>query len=132
MSNVVKFKDYLPPRPRQQRRKRQKSQYELYPLPFFNRKTRCTWDVKPTGDYVADCETGRAFALQFLKTCDGTHGWTNLLAHIASDMISAGLEGPAFADGSQSPGGIVIGFMSAIGDALALFWHEHHPPAPAS
>ena len=132
MSNVVQLKDYLPPRPRQQRRKRQKSQYELYPLPFLNGKTRCCWDVKPTDDYGADCETGRAYALQFLKTCDGTHGWTNLLANIASDMISAGPQEPPLPGGFQNPGGIVIGFMSVIGDALALFWHEHHSTAPAS
>jgi hypothetical protein len=27
------------------------------PLPFFNDKDHCTWDVKPTGDYAAGCET---------------------------------------------------------------------------
>jgi hypothetical protein len=27
-------------------------------LPFFNDKDHCTSDVKPTGDYAADCETG--------------------------------------------------------------------------
>jgi hypothetical protein len=131
MSNVVQFKDYLPPRPRQQRRKRQKSQYELYPLPFFNRKTRCTWDVKPTGDYVADCKTGNDYGLQFLKSCDGTVGWTSLLAQIVSDMIKAGPQGTTFADGSQNPGGLVIGFMSVIGKAAAFhYWQEHHSPAP--
>jgi hypothetical protein len=132
MSNVVKFKDYLPPPPRRQRRKRQKSQYELYPLPFFNRKTRCTWDVKPTGDYVTDCETGKAYALEFLKSCDGTVGWTSLLPQIVSDMISAGPQEPPLPGGFQNPGGIVIGFMSVIGKAAAFPWLAHHSPAPAS
>jgi hypothetical protein len=45
-------------RPRR-KRQRQKSQYELYPLPFFNRDACCTWDVRPTGDYTADCKTGQ-------------------------------------------------------------------------
>ena len=97
MSNVVRLKGYLaPPRPRRQR---QKSQYERYPMPFFNRKTRCTWDVKPTGDYFADCETGKAYALEFLKSCDGTVGWTSLLPQIASDMISAGPQEPPLPGG---------------------------------
>jgi hypothetical protein len=30
------------------------------------------WDVTPTGAYTADCETGEAFGIEFLKTCDGT------------------------------------------------------------
>ena len=103
MSNVVRLKGYLaPPRPRRQR---QKSQYERYPMPFFNRKTRCTWDVKPTGDYFADCETGKAYALEFLKSCDGTVGWTSLLPQIASDMISAGPQEPPLPGGFQNPGG---------------------------
>ncbi len=39
-NNVVELKDYQPPPPRIQ------SQYELYPLPFFNAVgTGCTWDV---------------------------------------------------------------------------------------
>lgn len=61
-SNVVRIKDYLPPNPQRRRRVRQKSQYELYPLPFFSAEKRSTWDVTPTGDYTADCETGTAYA----------------------------------------------------------------------
>ena len=58
-SNIVQIKDYLPlpsPPPRQ------KSQYERFPLPFFNAEASCTWDVKPTGNYGEDCETGEASA----------------------------------------------------------------------
>ena len=50
-------KKYLAPRPRQ------KSQYDRYPLPFFSADARCTWDVTPTGNDTADCETGTAYAL---------------------------------------------------------------------
>jgi len=111
-SNVVRIKNYLPARPRQ------KSQYELYPLPFFNAKTRCTWNVTPTGNYGADFETGRAYAIEFLKSCDGTIGWSSLLSNIVADMIRAGPKGRVFADGHHSAGGIVIGFTSTIGEAL--------------
>jgi hypothetical protein len=90
------------------KRPKQKSQYELYPLPFFNGKERCTWDVKPTGNYGADCETGEAYAIEFLKTCDNSYGWASLMQSITSDMIRAG-----------SKNGIVIGFMGVIGSALA-------------
>jgi hypothetical protein len=101
---IVRLDDY---RPRPKRRK-QKSLYELYPMPFFNRKKRCTWDISPTGNYAADCETGKAFAIEFLKSCDKTNGWASLMASITSDMIRAG--------GERS--GIVVGFMSVIGRAL--------------
>jgi hypothetical protein len=73
-----------------QKRAKQKSQYELYPSLFFNRKDRCTWDVKPTGNYTADCEMGLAYAIEFLKTCDKTNGWASLLQSITADMIRAG------------------------------------------
>jgi hypothetical protein len=41
------------------------SLWEKYPLPFFNRDARKTWDVKPTGNYTADCKTGRQYAIAF-------------------------------------------------------------------
>jgi hypothetical protein len=67
--------------------------YDLYPLPFFNRETRNTWDVSPTGDYRADCETGRAYAIEFLKTCDGSIGWSALLSPIVASMIGVAPDG---------------------------------------
>ena len=94
-----------------------KSQYERYPLPFFNRKRRCTWDVMPSGDYSADCETGRAFAIEFLKSCDGTVGWASLMSCIVTDMIDAGID-ERWPHGAPSVNGIVIGFMGVIGSAL--------------
>jgi hypothetical protein len=48
---VIQLSDYRPaPPPKPKRAKKTQSQYDLYPLPFFNKKRRCTWDVTPTGD----------------------------------------------------------------------------------
>ena len=114
--NVVQIKDFLPPKP-QRRRGRQQSQYELYPLPFFNVKKLSTWDVTPTGDYVVDCETGRAYAVEFLKSCDGTVGWSTMLGCIVADMIRAGPTG-AFPSGRPKVNGMVLGFMRVISSIL--------------
>ena len=107
-ATIVQLGEYLPPR--QQRSPRRKRHlYELYPLPFFNRRSAngnpSTWDVKPTGDYAVDWETGRQYALEFLRTCDGTIGWGMLLSSIVADMIRAGPDG-AFADGYPKINGI--------------------------
>jgi hypothetical protein len=113
---VVQISDYLPAR--QKSRPRQKSQYELYPLPFFNTDAGpCTWDVTPTGDYAADCETGRRYAIKFLRSCDGTVQWASLMGNITADMIRAGTNGTS-ANGRPKVNGIVIGFMSVIGRAV--------------
>jgi hypothetical protein len=119
-SNVVRIADYLPPPP--PRRKRQKSQYELYPLPFFNAKigvAGCTWDVKPSGNYGDDCKTGEAYAIEFLKSCDGTNGWASLLTAIVRDMIGAGSAG-TWPDGGVRINGVVVGFMGTIGQVLCI------------
>jgi hypothetical protein len=99
--------------PAKRRREKAMSQCELYPLPFFNGKTCCTWDVKPTGNYVSDCETGRRYAIEFLRTADGSYGWSLLLSDIVGDMIRAGPTG-TYANGEPKVNGIVIGFMSTI------------------
>jgi hypothetical protein len=104
--NIVQMADYRTP---PSKRKKGESVYELYPMPFFNVRKRCLWDVVPTGSYTADCETGHAFAIEFLKSCDGTWGWAALVRWIVLDMIKAGPE----------TNGIIVGFMSVIGDALA-------------
>jgi hypothetical protein len=109
---VVNIDDFRAPQPKQQ------SQYEDYPLPFFAAERHSTWTVKPTGDYAKDCETGRAYAVAFLESCDGTNGWSSLLQQIVADMVRAGPCG-TFADGHPKVNGIVIGFMGAIGRALA-------------
>ena len=46
-ANVVKLSDYRKPLPK---RKKGESVYELYPLPFLNRKRRCMWDVVRMGE----------------------------------------------------------------------------------
>jgi hypothetical protein len=111
---VVQLKDYRAPAPK---RVKQKSLYDLYALPFFNRKKLSTWEVTPSGNYGADCETGRAFAIEFLKSCDKTHGWASLMQSIVADMIRAGTAG-SFPNGHQKVNGVVIGFMGVIGSAV--------------
>jgi hypothetical protein len=49
--------------------------------------------------------------MEFLRTADGTNGWSSLLRCIVVDMIRAGPDG-TFADGYPRMNGIVIGFMS--------------------
>ena len=113
---VVQLNSYRPA-PRQ----RPRSQYDLYPLPFFNAAAHSTWDVEPTGDYGADCQTGHRYALEFLKSCDGTVGWASLLPAIVADMVRAGTSG-TFADGHPKVNGVVIGFMSVIGKVATIAW----------
>jgi len=110
MTNVVQFSNWVDP-------PKSKSQYELYPLPFFAAEIHSTWAVKPTGDYSKDCETGRAYAIAFLESCDGTYGWCSLLPQIVADMIRAGPCGTT-ANGEPKVSGIVIGFMGEIGRHL--------------
>jgi hypothetical protein len=94
------------------------SQYEKYPLPFFDRERLLTWAVEPTGRYVEDCETGRAFAIEFLKSDDGTFGWATLLSRIVNGMIRAGPGKELWGDGRPKSNGLVIGFMSVLSDVL--------------
>jgi hypothetical protein len=111
-SNVVPLHKSAP------RRQEKKSQWELYPLPFFKLKTRSLWDVKPTGDYGKDCETGKAYAIEFLNSCDGTACWAHLLPQMVGDMIRAGPVNKD-ASGGSYPGGIIVAFMLEIGFQLA-------------
>jgi hypothetical protein len=111
-ANVVRLTDH-------QRKPRLKSQYDLYLLPFFNAESRSTWAVQSTGNYTEDCQLGRRYAIEFLKTCDGTVGWSSLLQQIVADMIRAGPSG-SWADGHPKINGIVIGFMGTIGCALTI------------
>jgi hypothetical protein len=100
---------------------RQKSVFELYPLPFLKHDSKGgrMWNVKPTGDYEVDCEIGSAYARALLKTADGTVGWSVFFGWIIADMIRAGTEG---VPGNKEPkiNGIVIGFNSVIGEALSV------------
>jgi hypothetical protein len=114
---IIQFSDYQPPPSKDVK---VESQFELYPLPFFDAgrsEGPSTWNVTPTGNYSADCETGRVFAIEFLKSCDKTCGWASLMPSITADMIRAGTTG-SFANGYPRVNGIVIGFMRVIGSAL--------------
>jgi hypothetical protein len=91
---------------------------DFYPLPVFDRDAVCrTRNVVPTGKYGHDCTTGQYCAIEFLRSCDGSVGWSSLLSDIVADMIRAGPDG-AFADGRPKVNGVVIGFMSTLGSAL--------------
>jgi hypothetical protein len=109
---IVKLDDYRTPPPR--------SQFEKYPLPFFDRDGLSTWAVEPSGDYAADVATGRRYAWEFLRSCDGTAGWARLSPAIVQDMIRGG-----------SNDGIVTGFASALGEAVTQFVGPHQGPDPA-
>lgn len=93
------------------------SQYDRYPLPFFDAEHRSVWAIEPTGGYGVDCETGRAFAIDFLESNDGSAGWATLLTQIVRGMIGAGPSG-YWPDGEARTNGVVVGFMNAIGKAL--------------
>jgi hypothetical protein len=108
-NNIVQLSEHREPPVK----RRGRSLYEIYALPFFDAEQRCTWAVKPSGDYAADCKTGRPYAQTFLRSCDGTAGWSSLLVKIVSDMIRRGPEGP----GKR---GLVVGFMSEISRALSV------------
>jgi hypothetical protein len=102
-------------------RKRVGSQYEKYPtLEFFNAAAHSTWNVQATGDYVADCATGRRYAIEFLRSYDGTVGWVSLLGQITADMIRAGTS-ETWGNGQPKVNGVVIGFMGVISRAVAFF-----------
>jgi hypothetical protein len=118
MGTVTELSEYrtLPKKyeRRARRRRRNPSMFELYPLPFFDAKSPCSsWNIKPTGNYEADCQTGQQYASEFLDTWDGTHGWTMLLPSIVADMIRAGPTG-TFANGEPKINGIVIGFVGVL------------------
>jgi hypothetical protein len=113
-SNVVELADY---------RKPPKSQYELFPLSFFDAEKRSTWEVKPTGTYSDDYWTGNDYAIEFLESCDGSAEWASLLAQIVDDMICAEFDygrgnRPIFAMGPLTINGVVAGFMEKIGRIL--------------
>jgi hypothetical protein len=99
--------------------KRVGSQYERYPLPFFNAKAHSTWHIEPIGDFKTDRETGRRYAIEFLQSCDGTVGWVTLLPQIVSDMVCAGASG-TYADGHPKVNNVVMGFMAVIGRATCM------------
>lgn len=88
--------------------------HEITSLPFVRNATkaevkarpkfpRIFWSVQPTGDYVADCETGKQYAIQALDYMTDKH-FTPLLGWAVDDMIHLGRE----------RSGIEVGFLSEI------------------
>ena len=121
-SNVVRLSQYRK-KARPQAGAKQRSFYDIYPMKFFDKKTRNSWAVQPTGDHVADLETGKQFAADFLKSCDMTVGWGTLLPIIVADMVKAG---PAFQwpNGRPKADGIIIGFMGVVTKAVMVALYQ--------
>jgi len=99
------------------KRAKVQSMYDQYPLPFFDGKRRCAWSAKATGRYFDGFETGHAYALQFLRTCDDTAGWNSPLAKVVGDMVGA-WSGERWPSGEAKTDGIITGFMITISRAL--------------
>jgi hypothetical protein len=123
-ATIIRLDHYRAPaavKPKKHRRTRHRdpSVYDLYALPFLDKKARKTWAVRPTGRYMEDCDTGSAYGIAFLRTCDGTAGWAALVGWIVQDMIQAGPSPERWPDDHPSSNGIVVGFMGEIGRALA-------------
>jgi hypothetical protein len=117
---VIQLSDYREPKPV---RTKVLPFHKKYPMPFFKRRKRGginAWSVVPTGIYSVDCETGAGYAIEFLKSCDGTYGWLSLLPAIVADMIEAAPREETWPNGKPKTNGIVIGFMSVISKAAAL------------
>jgi hypothetical protein len=115
---IIQLSDYRAAPPK---RVKVKPFHKQYPMPFFEPLKAGginAWNVTPSGNYTKDCETGCTFAIQFLKSCDRTYGWQSLLQTIVADMIRAGPSG-SFPNGYPKVNGVVIGFMSVIGSAVA-------------
>ena len=68
------------------------------------------WVVKPSGDYVRDCATGRDYAQELLPHLK-YHGGISLLGHIVLDMIRSGKH--------EEDRGLVIGFMAELSTQLS-------------
>lgn len=89
-------------------------------LPFFKkgrRKVATTWwNVTPSGDYVADLETGKAYARAFLPMLAFNAGASDL-GCIVSHMAIAGRDN-ANVKNWRGIDAIALGFMLEIGGAL--------------
>ena len=64
-------------------------------------RLRCWWNVKPTGDYGKDCQTGRQFALEYLAFEQRDKGGPGGLQYIVEAM-------------PRELTGVEIGFLSMV------------------
>ena len=62
------------------------------------------WDVRPTGDYAADCATGGRFGLEYL-------------AYLEANRIGEGCLGSIVREMPRDLSGIEIGFLHAVSNA---------------
>lgn len=89
-------------------------------LPFFKKrrgKTKTSWwNVKPTGDYATDLETGKAYARVFLPMMKFNAGPSDL-GVIVSDMALAGRK-PGVTKEWRGIDAIALGFLMEIGGNL--------------
>lgn len=90
-------------------------------LPFF-RKGRgkvetSWWDVIPTGNYVADLDTGKKYAREFLPLMMFNAGAASL-GSIISDMARAGRDPVKNAKPYRAVDAVALGFILEIGGML--------------
>lgn len=76
-------------------------------LPFVSKQDNrvLLWVVNPTGQYPADCATGRAYAIELIDYMR-THDGASLLVNIVQAMAATG----------QPFSGIEIGFITTISE----------------
>lgn len=86
-------------------------------LPFFKPGKRggSWWSVHPTGDYEADHETGRGYALALLPLMRVEVAGPATIPWIVGDMMAA----CSRRRGDDRFSGIEVGFLSGLGDIIA-------------
>lgn len=78
--------------------------------PRGSSEPRNWWSVKPSGDYVEECNTGQRYAALFFQVDKETlnAGGFSLLGQVVMGMIRAG-----------DTNGIVVGFFSSVAHAYS-------------
>jgi hypothetical protein len=83
----------------------------LHKSPSGSPAGRCFWDVRPSGDYVADCITGETLALEYLAYEEADTGAGTILAWIVGDM-------------PQKQTGVEVGFLIMVAYAASAGAHR--------
>jgi hypothetical protein len=78
----------------------------LHKSPSGRSSGRCFWNVRPTGDYVADCITGETLALEYLAFEEARTDVGTILAWIVGDM-------------PPKQTGVEVGFLIAVAYAAS-------------
>jgi hypothetical protein len=85
---------------------------DMMTLPFIadigpkKDKKRGFWNVKPSGDYIKDCNTGAEYAFLYLAHCQRYQS-THILTWIVNEM-------------PRDFTGVEVGFLSFIADAAQM------------